>query len=108
MKTERREARELAADQAPRSASTDDPDGLTERFAVSVTTGRTMERSRRRNGEGLQRRPRPTQTGKRPAFRKPQLATLVSRPPDGDDWIFETKFDGYRCLAALGKGGPRL
>ncbi|WP_439331678.1 ATP-dependent DNA ligase, partial [Pelagivirga sediminicola] len=27
---------------------------------------------------------------------------------EGDDWLHETKFDGYRCLAALGKGGTRL
>ena len=33
---------------------------------------------------------------KRPAFVEPQLATLVEAPPDGDGWIFEVKFDGYR------------
>ena len=26
----------------------------------------------------------------------PQLATLVKTPPEGDDWIHEIKFDGFR------------
>jgi len=43
-----------------------------------------------------------------PGFRKLQLAKLVDEAPDGDDWLHETKFDGYRCLAALGKDGVRL
>lgn len=28
-----------------------------------------------------------------------QLATLVNKPPRGDDWLQELKFDGYRILA---------
>jgi len=39
-----------------------------------------------------------------PAFVKPQLATLVDAPPEGEDWIYETKFDGYRALAGIGDG----
>src|SRR5699024_5469407 len=52
--------------------------------------------------------PAPEHGKPRPKFRKPQLATLVDAAPEGEDWIHETKFDGYRCLAALGKGGVRL
>ena len=33
------------------------------------------------------------------AFVPPQLATLVSRAPTGNDWLHEMKFDGYRILA---------
>lgn len=29
----------------------------------------------------------------------PQLATLTNKTPEGDDWIFEIKFDGYRMLS---------
>ncbi len=29
----------------------------------------------------------------------PQLATPVASPPEGDDWLHEIKFDGYRTLA---------
>lgn len=33
-----------------------------------------------------------------PKFHAPQLATLVDDIPNGQDWIFEIKFDGYRAL----------
>jgi bifunctional non-homologous end joining protein LigD len=39
-----------------------------------------------------------------PAFVAPQLATLVKGPPEGDEWLHELKFDGYRMLAYLDKG----
>ncbi len=39
-----------------------------------------------------------------PAFRPPQLATLVETPPTGNDWLHETKYDGYRALIAVGGG----
>jgi bifunctional non-homologous end joining protein LigD len=43
-----------------------------------------------------------------PAFRPVQLATLVDTVPAGRNWLFETKFDGYRCLAALAGKKVRL
>lgn len=30
---------------------------------------------------------------------KPMLATLVEEPFDDKNWLFETKWDGYRCIA---------
>ncbi len=33
-----------------------------------------------------------------------QLATLVEAPPEGDQWLHEIKFDGYRLLAFLADG----
>jgi bifunctional non-homologous end joining protein LigD len=33
------------------------------------------------------------------AFRAPMLATLVDEPVDGEEWIFERKFDGVRLIA---------
>lgn len=47
-------------------------------------------------------------SGKLPRFHKLQLAKLVAEVPEGDDWIHEHKYDGYRCLAAVGKAGVRL
>lgn len=35
---------------------------------------------------------------------KPMLATLVDEVFDGDEWIFEVKWDGYRAIAAKHKG----
>jgi bifunctional non-homologous end joining protein LigD len=36
-----------------------------------------------------------------PATLKPQLATLVDTAPQGDEWAYEIKFDGYRVLARI-------
>jgi bifunctional non-homologous end joining protein LigD len=33
-----------------------------------------------------------------PAFVTPMAARLVTNLPEGDDWIYEIKFDGYRAL----------
>jgi bifunctional non-homologous end joining protein LigD len=42
------------------------------------------------------------------AFAPPQLATLVSAPPRGENWVHEIKFDGYRLLALIEKEHVRL
>ena len=36
-----------------------------------------------------------------PEFVPPQLATLVDKPPSGEQWFHELKFDGYRLLCHL-------
>jgi bifunctional non-homologous end joining protein LigD len=43
-----------------------------------------------------------------PAEVRPQLATLVTQAPAGDDWVHEIKFDGYRFLAFVEHGKARL
>jgi bifunctional non-homologous end joining protein LigD len=43
-----------------------------------------------------------------PAWVAPQLATLVSAPPVGDEWVHEVKLDGYRMLARIDRGRARL
>ncbi len=45
---------------------------------------------------------------KQPTEFKPQLATLASRVPDGDVWLHELKFDGYRAVAFFENGKVRL
>jgi bifunctional non-homologous end joining protein LigD len=109
-----------------------DPDGesLLMENTTSVKTGRSMDeiasgrgekrahvwQSNRSATENVRagavaadempsRRSANVQTGKRPAFQKPQLATLVSEAPAGEDWLNEAKFDGYRLMIAIGKGG---
>lgn len=39
---------------------------------------------------------------------RPQLATLRTATPRGDDWLHEVKWDGYRLLASSDDGGVRL
>jgi bifunctional non-homologous end joining protein LigD len=39
---------------------------------------------------------------------RPQLASLVKTPPEGDDWLHEIKYDGYRMGCAITPDGVRL
>ena len=39
-----------------------------------------------------------------PEFIAPQLATLIKEPLEGDEWLHELKFDGYRMLCHLNRG----
>jgi bifunctional non-homologous end joining protein LigD len=43
-----------------------------------------------------------------PHFIEPLLATLRQRPPVGDNWVHEIKFDGYRFQLNVGDGVVRL
>jgi len=43
-----------------------------------------------------------------PEFVAPQLATLVEKTPEGDEWFHELKFDGYRMLCHLDRGKSRF
>ncbi len=79
-------------------------DALINKYRTSVTTGRTMRAIAADKPASV-----PAGHDKPlPRFRKVQLATLKSDPPSGDGWQHEAKFDGYRCLMAVGKGGVRL
>jgi bifunctional non-homologous end joining protein LigD len=44
------------------------------------------------------KRSRSTPQRTSPAFITPMAAQVVKRLPEGDDWIYELKFDGYRAL----------
>jgi len=41
-------------------------------------------------------------------FIEPMLPELVDHPPEGEDWIHEIKFDGYRTQIIKDEGGIRL
>jgi bifunctional non-homologous end joining protein LigD len=43
-----------------------------------------------------------------PDFVPPQLATLVSEAPSGDDWLHEIKLDGYRLQLRFERGDVKL
>lgn len=38
----------------------------------------------------------------------PELARLAEAPPEGDDWLHEVKWDGYRLLTTIVAGRPTL
>lgn len=101
-------------------------DDLVERAITSVKTGRTMQaiaaekhapdfaswtrlRKAVRLGDGAKARGAGKAAGKKmPAFREPQLCTLVDSVPAGSGWIHEVKYDGYRALIAIGGGKARV
>ncbi len=43
-----------------------------------------------------------------PAAIAPMLATLAKEAPEGDGWLHEFKYDGYRILARIDRGRVRL
>ena len=43
-----------------------------------------------------------------PGFIKPQLATLKSKAPKGDQWLHEIKYDGYRVQVHLNRGRKKV
>lgn len=43
-----------------------------------------------------------------PVFVPPCLATLADKPPQGDAWLHEIKYDGYRLEARLSNGKVQL
>jgi bifunctional non-homologous end joining protein LigD len=87
--------------------------GFLEDLAYSVTSGRSMDAIA--SGEKPLRR-HPAKAPKSPAaaqmalsalvkkYPNVQLATLVDAAPEGDQWLHEIKFDGYRLLGFLSGG----
>ena len=41
-------------------------------------------------------------------FVAPLMPTLVEKPPEGDGWIHEVKFDGYRSQLIIDEDGTRI
>ena len=41
-------------------------------------------------------------------FIEPMYALAVQIIPEGKEWLYEVKFDGYRCLAGRDKDGVTL
>jgi DNA ligase D-like protein (predicted ligase) len=51
---------------------------------------------------------RRTRAGGSPQFIEPMTARLVQALPDGDDWLYELKLDGYRALLIKDGSGVQL
>ena len=43
-----------------------------------------------------------------PSFIQPMLASVIEKPFDDPDWLFEIKWDGYRAIAFIDDGSVRL
>lgn len=76
-----------------------DTDGISE-FITSIRTGRTMKEIEEGEDEKIIRNP----------FSKVdvQLAKLVNTVPEGEDWLYELKYDGYRIIAFVEGNSVRL
>jgi bifunctional non-homologous end joining protein LigD len=46
--------------------------------------------------------------GRLPPRQSPQLASVAGEAPDGESWVSEIKFDGYRLLCWLDRGKVRV
>jgi bifunctional non-homologous end joining protein LigD len=91
---------------------------------LSVVSGKTVEgiggsdpKEPSRQGEADQVRLREAMEEKdlkdapvkqMPRDAKPMLATLIEKPFDHPDWVFEVKWDGYRAFAVVGDGAVSL
>src|SRR6185369_1921995 len=74
---------------------------------AKVTVG-TSTRTRTKPKASGQRAPKGAQREAMPRRIEPELATLVSATPEGDDFVHEVKFDGYRVIARVEAGSVQL
>lgn len=109
----------------------EEDDGLVSRFPDSVKTERSreeieqgkagrlpssspLEGEERGGGSGSRARspdPLPSRgrgAGALPAFIPPQLCGQAETPPEGADWLYEMKYDGYRLQLAVAGEEARL
>lgn len=97
-----------ARDSFARSPRTD---SLLDKQSLSVKTGRTLEeiasgtsaprRHTEKPKQSVSRRGKHARLARHPLA---QLAVLVDAPPEGDRWLHEMKFDGYRMFAVVEQG----
>ncbi|MGC4098038.1 MAG: DNA ligase D [Nitrospira sp.] len=104
--------------------------GFLKRENTSVVTGRTMadileaglgkttKRNRPSKAVSVHRQQKQSKISEKkssvslPSLMKqysdPELATLVDQQPNGDAWVHEIKYDGYRLMAFVDKGSVIL
>jgi bifunctional non-homologous end joining protein LigD len=76
-----------------------DGDGISD-LTTSIRTGRTMAEIEK-GEEGKM-------TGNPVDRISVQLAKLVTAVPEGDDWLYEVKYDGYRIIAYMESNAVKL
>jgi bifunctional non-homologous end joining protein LigD len=75
-------------------------------WTTSVATGRDLDEIA--GDDPPKRQAKHHSRARLPKFVPPQLATLEKTPPQGDDWLHEIKYDGYRAIAAIASGQVRI
>ncbi len=102
----------LLIKEADRDAAPGSNGAFLDGLVSSVTTGRSMEEIVRAASptKGRKADPKAAATLKRlmDRYSEVQLATLVDKAPEGEEWIHEIKFDGYRLLGFVAGGAARL
>ena len=82
----------------------------------SAKTGRTVESyakdpraphwdSGRKASRGATKEKKSAKRDPVPVIHTPMLATLVDKPFDDDEWLFEIKWDGYRAICTVREDG---
>jgi len=81
-----------------RDAFAEADDTLAERFDTSALTGRDFA------GIIAGRKGKPIAAPPLPAFIPPMLCTAAAAAPEGREWVYEMKYDGYRLQLAVAGG----
>jgi bifunctional non-homologous end joining protein LigD len=79
--------------------------------ATKTKASKATKRSKGRKAMAASQVTQATKIARRVALPEriePELATLVSATPEGDDFVHEVKFDGYRVIAYLEDGQVKL
>lgn len=81
------------------------------RNMTEIARGAAFDPSATATPDGASVKPADIPGARRRALPKsfaPQLATVTDTAPDGDDWVHEIKFDGYRMIVHVARGKVRL
>lgn len=75
---------------------------------TDVSPKRPLVRRRGRQGQAPAAGPAASLAAEEAKFIEPMKARLVDKAPPAGGFIYEIKFDGFRAMAFIGKGGVRL
>ena len=81
------------------------------RSMTEIARGTAFERAAVTTTDGASQSPADIPGARRRALPEsfaPQLATRKDVPPDGDEWVHEIKFDGYRTIVHVARRKVRL
>jgi bifunctional non-homologous end joining protein LigD len=86
-------------------ARREDSSALSGRSMVQIAGARDAVWTR---DSGEQRAAKASGPKEKPRFLEPMKCKLVERLPTGDEWLWEIKWDGYRCVAVKTSSGVEL